>query len=85
MRNATGTVRRYRDTSDVVDHIRRQAETVVRNVNAGTSYTSEQFRVKAREVGEAMVKKLCENFTAAGRNDLARKIERTWEARPWMA
>jgi hypothetical protein len=54
------------ETADVAEHVRRQADTLVRAVNPGRDYSGGWFAPKAAEVTEAMIRKLCLGLTGQG-------------------
>jgi hypothetical protein len=69
----------YDSAADVIAHVRRQADALVRDVNPGRDYAGDWFAPKVAEVTEAMVRKLCLDLNDQGREDLARKIRIAWE------
>lgn len=69
----------YESAADVVAHVRRQADTLVRDVNPGRDYSGDWFALKVAEVTEAMIRKLCLDLAGQGRQDLARKVRIAWE------
>lgn len=72
---------RIRTKQDLADHILRTAAQVVRNVNPGCDYSLPWYDAKVAEVAEAMIGRLCQDNTSAGRPDLARVIRAAWDAR----
>jgi hypothetical protein len=69
----------YESTSDVISHVRRQADALVRRVNPGCDHDGAWFAPKVAEVTEAMVRRLCAGLNDLGRADLSRKIRIAWE------
>lgn len=67
-------------TPDVIDHIRTQADTLVRRMNPGCDYSGPWFAPKVTEVAEAGARKICLDLIGQGRADLARKIRLAWDA-----
>lgn len=65
--------------ADVIAHVRREADALVRRVNPGCDYSGPWFAPKVAEVAETMVRRICLDNVAAGRDGLARKIRLAWE------